>query len=81
MLDSDIPVDSGTVIADAVVYRPDVAAKKASVSRSTIFNAVRDGELTARTRGRVTLIEAAELLRWIRSMPARGRMPEREAAA
>lgn len=52
------------------------AAEATGLSRTRIFNAIRDGELTARKAGRVTLIEAAELARWIRTFPTRGRSPE-----
>ena len=37
------------------------------------FKAIKAKELTARKDGRCTLIEAAELQRWIRTFPAIGR--------
>lgn len=40
-------------------------------SRTRIFDAIRSGELKAKKDGRATLIEVAELQRWITSMPDR----------
>jgi hypothetical protein len=54
---------------------PDEAATSAGVSRTRIFEAIREGELTARKSGRTTIIEPCELLRWVRSLPTRGRAP------
>jgi hypothetical protein len=47
------------------------------VGRTTIFEAIRNEELTARKAGnRTTLIECEEARRWLRSLPWRGRPPE-----
>jgi excisionase family DNA binding protein len=54
---------------------PDEAAISAAVSRTRIFEAIRDGTLTARKSGKVTIIEPSELQRWLRSLPVRGRVP------
>ena len=45
-------------------------------SHSRIKKAVREKELMARKDGRATLIERAELQRWIASLPTIGRKPE-----
>jgi hypothetical protein len=58
---------------------PDEAAAAAGVSRTRIFEAIRDGVLTARKSGKATIIEISELARWIRSLPSRGRAPRSEA--
>ncbi|HUZ32650.1 MAG TPA: helix-turn-helix domain-containing protein [Xanthobacteraceae bacterium] len=55
---------------------PKQAADATGLSRTRIFNAIRDGELTARKDGKATVIETIELLRWVRSMATRGRSPE-----
>jgi excisionase family DNA binding protein len=60
---------------------PDEAAISAGVSRTKIFEAIRDGALTARKSGKATIIEPAELQRWVRSLPVRGRAPETPSAA
>ena len=60
---------------------PDEAASSTGFSRTRIYNAIRDQELTARKDGRATVIEVAELQRWVRSLPTRGRAPERYEGA
>jgi len=57
-------------------FSPDEAAASAGVSRTKIFEAIRDGALTARKSGKATIIEPSELQRWLRSLPTRGRVPE-----
>jgi hypothetical protein len=58
---------------------PEDAAESTGFSRTRIFLAIRDQELTARKSGKATVIEVDELARWVRSLPTRGR--QREAAA
>jgi excisionase family DNA binding protein len=60
---------------------PDEAATAAGISRTRIFEAIRDGTLTARKIGKATIIEPDELQRWLRSLPPRGRIPEAPNAA
>jgi excisionase family DNA binding protein len=55
---------------------PAEAAESAGVSRTKIFEAIRDGTLTARKAGKSTVIEPSELQRWVRSLPVRGRVPD-----
>jgi len=55
---------------------PDEAAVSAGVSRTKIFEAIRDSALTARKSGKATIIEPSELQRWVRSLPVRGRVPD-----
>jgi excisionase family DNA binding protein len=57
-------------------YTPDDAAEATGVSRTRIFMAIRDRELTARKAGKSTVIEAEELRRWLQSLPVRGRQPD-----
>lgn len=51
------------------------AATSAGVSRTRIFQAIRNRELTCRKSGKATVIEVLELCRWIRALPTRGRNP------
>src|SRR4029077_16030031 len=44
-------------------------------SHTRIKKAIREKELTARKDGRATLIERAELQRWLASLPTIGRKP------
>jgi excisionase family DNA binding protein len=57
-------------------FSPNEAAISAGVSRTKIFEAIRDGALTARKSGKATIIEPSELQRWVRSLPTRGRAPD-----
>lgn len=43
------------------------------VRRTKIFEAIRDGHLMARKIGRSTIIEHAELVRFLASLPIRGK--------
>ena len=52
------------------------AAEATGFSRTRIFNAIRDREITAHKDGKATIIEVAELVRWVRSLPTRGKPPE-----
>jgi excisionase family DNA binding protein len=61
-------------------FTPDEAALSTGVSRTRIFQAIRDEELTARKAGKSTLIEMAELTRWLSTLPTKGRRPETAAA-
>ena len=65
-----------TPLAYAIEDVPAVAG----VARRRVFEAIRAEQLTARKAGRATIIEAAELRRWIASLPSKGRRPEPVAA-
>jgi hypothetical protein len=67
--------------AHIIAYPIDVVPAVAGVTRTQVFDAIRDRELTARKRGRRTLIEADELRRWISTFPTRGRPCPESAAA
>ena len=51
---------------------PDEAALSTGFSRTKIFEAIRAGKLVARAEGKSTIIEMAELSRWVSSLPKRG---------
>jgi hypothetical protein len=59
---------------------PEEAALATGFSRTRIFSAIRDEELTARKAGKATVIETNEILRWLRSLPTRGRQPTLDQA-
>ncbi len=65
---------------DPIAYPIERAPDIAGVSRTRIFQAVREKEITARKAGKSTIIEAEELRRWVRALPAKGREPEPGAA-
>ena len=64
-----------------LAFTPAEASVSSGLSRTRIFQAIRDKKLTARKDGKATMIEAEELVRWIRSLPAHGRQPEAGHAA
>lgn len=66
--------DSKPAIAP-ISYTPAQAATVTGRSRSRIFKAIKNEELTARKDGKATLLEDDELRRWVRSFPAIGRPP------
>jgi hypothetical protein len=72
---------SNPAILPRLSYTPDETATATGFSCTRIFNAIRDRELTARKDGEATVIESAELVRWLRSLPSRGRTPETADAA
>jgi excisionase family DNA binding protein len=46
------------------------ACAASHISRTRIYEAIREGELTARKHGRRTLILSADLHQWLQSLPA-----------
>jgi excisionase family DNA binding protein len=58
-----------------ISYTPEQAAVVTGRSRSRIFKAIKDKELTARKDGKATLLEIEELRRWVRALPSIGRQP------
>lgn len=51
------------------------------VSRTRIFQAVQNNEITIRKNGRSSIIEIAELARWLKTLPTKGRHPESAGAS
>jgi excisionase family DNA binding protein len=71
-----VSLGSGSQIAAIqlpIAYTPEQAAAATGRSRSRIYKAVKDKELTARKDGRATIFEDNELRRWIRTFPTVGR--------
>lgn len=63
-----------------LAYPVEQAGAAVGVSRTRIFEAIRNKELTARKAGRATIIETPELQRWLSSLPTRGAETEPAAA-
>ncbi len=54
---------------DKLAYHIDEAVEAGAGSRSEIYEALRDGNLTAKKRGRRTIILRDELSRYLASLP------------
>ena len=61
---------------EIIAYPIETVPAVAGVTRTQLFQAIRNKELTARKRGRRTIIEISELRRWISTFPTKGRTPE-----
>jgi hypothetical protein len=62
-----------------LAYPVEKASDAVGISRTRIFEAIKNKELTARKAGKSTIIEVGELQRWLRSLPTRG--AERDSTA
>ena len=65
---------------EPIAYAIDDVPLATGATRTKVYTAVREKELTARKIGRSTIIEVDELKRWLRTLPTRGRVPGSEAA-
>jgi excisionase family DNA binding protein len=63
-------------LSERIAYTPEQAAVVIGRSRSRIFKAIQDKELTARKDGKATLLETKELHRWVQELPTVGRQPD-----
>ncbi len=54
-------------MTDRVAYTVPEAAEAARISRASLYNSIRDGELVLTKRGRRSLILADDLLAWLRA--------------
>lgn len=54
---------------DVLAYTLDQSCRIAGVGKTSIYQAIADGELTARKYGRRTLIMRTDLEAWLRSLP------------
>ena len=52
-----------------LAYAVSEVATVAALGRSTVYAAIRRGELTARKSGRRTVVLAADLEAWLRALP------------
>jgi ABC-type multidrug transport system ATPase subunit len=53
----------------SIAIRPKQAAQIAGICRSSLFRAIRDGQLPARKYGRSTLILVHDLCKWLERLP------------
>jgi excisionase family DNA binding protein len=53
-----------------IALTPEEAALSTGISRTRIFEAIRNGKLLARGNGKSTIIELDELSRWVHSLPS-----------
>jgi excisionase family DNA binding protein len=58
-----------TMTESRLAYSVSAAATVAALGRSTVYAAIRRGELTARKSGRRTVILAADLEAWLQALP------------
>ena len=58
-----------------LAYPIEEAGPAVGVSRTRIFDAVRNNELTVRKAGKSSVIETGELKCWFHALPIRGRLP------
>lgn len=63
----------------SIAHRIPQAVRVSGRSRSRIFKAIKDKELTATKDGSATIITDAELRRWIDAMPTIGRAKTSES--
>lgn len=63
--------DAPSTRPEAIAYSPEDAAIVTARSRTRIYGAIKSGELLARKDGKATIIERAELERWIPHSPPR----------
>lgn len=54
---------------DKLAYTIEQVVNITGVGRSTVYNAIKSGQLEARKHGRRTWITSAALNKWIESMP------------
>ena len=57
---------------EPIAYGLEPAAHAIGETRTGIFEAIREGKLIARKRGRRTIIEREELVRYVKSLPVAG---------
>jgi excisionase family DNA binding protein len=58
-----------TMTESRLAYGVSEAATVAALGRSTVYAAIRRGELTARKAGRRTVVLAADLEAWLKALP------------
>jgi hypothetical protein len=71
----DSQVTDGTAGPILSVGIEDAPKVLGGVSRTRIFQAVQNKEITIRKNGRSSIVEIAELARWLKTLPTKGRHP------
>ena len=65
--------DTPTALPVLSVGTEDAPKVLGGISRTRIFQAVKNNELTVRKNGRSSIVEVAELERWLKTLPTKGR--------
>jgi hypothetical protein len=73
--------DTNARTVPRLALTPDEAALSTGFSVRRIFKAIQDERLMARKDGKATIIEVAELVRWLGTLPIRGRQQDNPGAA
>lgn len=61
---------AATSLNDRIAYDIPAAVASTGISRTRLYKAIQEGTLTVRKSGRRTLVEAAELRRFIANLPS-----------
>jgi hypothetical protein len=77
------PLTSATAaeIIEPLAYKIEAVPSISGLSRTRVFQAIREKKLMAKKAGRQTIIEADELRRFLAELPTIGRQPERGSIA
>jgi hypothetical protein len=59
-----------------LAYPIEDVPEKTGIPRTKVYDAIRKKKLTARKAGRSTIIEHPELVRYLKTLPTKGREPE-----
>jgi hypothetical protein len=71
---------AGAVPAPPLAYPIEDAPAVTGIPRTKIFEAIRTKQLMVRKAGRTTIVEHPELLRYVTSLPCKGREVDAERA-
>jgi hypothetical protein len=71
-----IPSARGLIALEPLSVRVEAVPMATGLSRTRIFEAIANNELVARKDGKATIVEVAELRRFIHSLPTRRKQPE-----
>ena len=64
------PNKSAYATPDAIAFNPNTAARRVGISRSKIFEAIKEGRLDARKFGRRTVITEDALRAFLAALPS-----------
>jgi hypothetical protein len=73
LLESDAPTSQPQ---PPLAYAIEDIPARTGIPRTKVFEAIRKKKLTARKAGRSTIIDHPELVRYIETLPTKGREPE-----
>jgi hypothetical protein len=73
LLESDAPSNDPQ---PPLAYPIEDVPAKTGIPRTKVYDAIRKKKLTARKAGRSTIIEHPELVRYLKTLPTKGRDPE-----